>query len=102
VGYDPEEVDVFFDQVIEYINEVKEQVDSIYRNNYNLKEQLQFAEAKLKALTEEITILRKDKEYLEGEGYGSLKNRNDINRIDQENKELREALKELVKQKDVK
>jgi DivIVA domain-containing protein len=99
VGYDPEEVDAFFDQVIEYVNEVKDQVESIYKNNSNLKEQLQFAENKLRALTEEVTILRKDKEYLEGEGYGSLKNRNDINRIDQENKELREALKELVKQK---
>jgi hypothetical protein len=67
-----------------------------------LKEQLQFAENKLKAVAEEVTILRKDKEYLESEGYGSLKNRNDINRIDQENKELKEALKELVKQKDAK
>lgn len=74
-GYDPEDVDAFFDQVIVYIKQVQNLQQS-FQSKIDIKDQeINLLKQKNEQLQSNIDELKKELEYYYENGYSNLRNK---------------------------
>jgi DivIVA domain-containing protein len=102
-GYNAEEVDKFFDEINQYIDEIKKETASVYEQNTQLHNRIKQLEQENGILNDRLDNVSADNTFLKQEGYGNVKDRNDINhmqgdiRLQKENNEkLQEQIKKLT------
>jgi cell division septum initiation protein DivIVA len=95
VGYEPEDVDQFFDDVKSYIKEVNDEVKSLFDKKEAMRNKLGEYEEKIRCLTSDIQSLTKDIEYYKNEGYGSFRSHEENSGIVKDLKKDIEDLKRI-------
>ncbi|MDR2369751.1 MAG: DivIVA domain-containing protein [Mycoplasmataceae bacterium] len=92
-GYDPEDVDNFFDYVISYLNDINIDSNRLYAElknsqleNHRLKEQLQQKTSTIDALNGQI-------EYFHKEGYSNLRQSQEMLHVRNKLSEIEKNLK---------
>lgn len=97
VGYDPDKVDEFFDEINVYIKEIYDEVESTHKERNELKKTIAELNVENSKLKEDKIHLVKDNEYYKNEGYGSFKYREGVNVVnEQQNKEIAELKKQIT------
>jgi DivIVA domain-containing protein len=87
-GYDPEDVDLFFDGVINYLNDVNTVVNDLDKTNKEFQEQVKKLNEQLEQKNQQIQLISEENRVLKAEGYGNQKQAADL-------RSLREQIQEL-------
>ena len=91
-GYDPEDVDLFFDDVINYLNEVNAIVDDLDKSSKEYQEQIKKLNEQLEHKKQTIQLLSEENNILKREGYGNQKQASDIRSLHEQIKNLESKL----------
>lgn len=91
-GYDPEDVDLFFDSVINYLNDVNVIVNELDETNKKYQEQIKSLNEQLERKKQEIGLLVEKNKILESEGYGNQRQASDIRNLHEQIKNLQGKL----------
>jgi DivIVA domain-containing protein len=87
-GYDPEDVDLFFDNIISFLNEVNTVVNELDKTNKDYQEKIKMLNEQLDQKIQYIKLLTEENKTLKSEGYGNQKQASEL-------RSLREELKDL-------
>jgi DivIVA domain-containing protein len=91
-GYDPEDVDLFFDDVITYLNEINGIVDNLDKANKEHQDQVKKLNEQLEQKKQTIQLLSEENNILKKEGYGNQKQASDIRSLHEQIKNLQSKL----------
>jgi DivIVA domain-containing protein len=85
-GYDPEDVDTFFDEVIDYLNEVNDITKKIYDENTRLNQEISKLHDEIERKDQLIQTNVQELDNLKAEGYSNKRTSDEI-------RQLREAIR---------
>jgi DivIVA domain-containing protein len=91
-GYDPEDVDLFFDSIISYLNDVNNVVNDLDKSNKDYQEKIKKLNEQIEQKSQTIQLLTEENRILKAEGYGNQKQASELRSLHEQLKELQSKI----------